>query len=52
MPGWTLFVLELHQAAANLMWAYLAGHAAMAGLHHFFGDATVRRMFSLKRGQG
>jgi glutaredoxin len=52
MPGWTLFVLALHQAAANLMWAYLVGHAAMAGLHHFLGDATVRRMFSLKRGHG
>jgi len=52
MPGWTHVVLELHQAAANLMWAYLVGHVAMALLHHFLGEATLRRMFSFKAGRG
>ncbi len=52
MPGWTHVVLELHQAEANLMWAYLVGHAAMALLHHFLGEATLRRMFSFKAGRG
>jgi cytochrome b561 len=49
LPNWAGWVLDLHQVAANLMWAYLIGHAGMALLHHRRGDATLRRMFTLRR---
>ena len=49
LPTWAGLVLNLHQAAATLMWVYLCGHAGMALLHHRRGEATMRRMFSLQR---
>jgi cytochrome b561 len=49
LPAWAELVLELHQAAATLMWAYLFGHAGMALVHHWRGEATLSRMFSLRR---
>ena len=52
MPGSVQLVLELHQAAASLMWAYFVGHTAMAVLHHLLGEATLRRMFSFNAGRG
>jgi cytochrome b561 len=52
MPSSIQLVLELHQAAASLMWVYLVGHTAMAVLHHFLGEATLRRMFTFKGGRG
>ena len=49
LSSWAALILDLHQAAANLMWAYLFGHVGMALLHHWRGEATLRRMFSLRR---
>jgi hypothetical protein len=55
MPGWTLFVLQLRQEAANLMWALMWANllrpTAMAGPHRFLGHATPRRMLCRERGQ-
>ena len=38
-------VLGLHKAAANLMWAYVIGHAGAAALHVLWGDGVLQRMF-------
>jgi cytochrome b561 len=37
---------ELHEMLANLMWAYLIGHAGIAILHEFAGHRTLERMFN------
>lgn len=37
---------ELHSAFGNLMWFYLGGHVLLAGVHHFIGHPTLKRMFS------
>lgn len=37
--------LDLHKLMANLMWAYLIGHAGIAILHQMFGDKIISRMF-------
>jgi cytochrome b561 len=42
--------LSLHRTVANLMWAYLIGHAGMATLHHLLGSDILRRMFWIRRG--
>jgi len=42
--------LSLHETIANLMWAYLLGHAGIAVLHHLLGHDILRRMFWLRRG--
>ncbi len=36
--------LNIHAATANLMWAYLVGHAGLAVLHEMLGDRVLRRM--------
>jgi cytochrome b561 len=41
--------LMMHRLVANLMWAYLIGHAGMAVLHQFLGDHILSRMFWIKR---
>ncbi len=46
VPGMD-FLLEVHETAAPLMWAYLVGHAGIAILHQLSGDALLTRMFSL-----
>jgi cytochrome b561 len=38
-------VLELHEAFASLMWAYLIGHAGIAVVHDFVGHRVLGRMF-------
>jgi len=43
--------LALHRLLANLMWAYLIGHGAMAVLHHLLGSDVLRRMFWIRRGR-
>ncbi|MCP5304759.1 MAG: cytochrome b/b6 domain-containing protein [Chromatiaceae bacterium] len=48
IAGWALPALEVHQILATFMWAYLVGHAGMAWLHDFRGEALVRRMFSFR----
>jgi cytochrome b561 len=49
LSDWAAVLLDLHQGAANLMWAYLAGHAGMALLHQWNGEGLLGRMFSLRR---
>jgi cytochrome b561 len=41
-------VLGLHKLFANLMWAYLIGHAGLAMLHALWGDDILSRMFWLR----
>ena len=41
--------LTLHRLVANLMWAYLIGHAAMALLHEMMGRRILTRMFAFGR---
>jgi cytochrome b561 len=38
--------LEIHKALANLMWAYLIGHASLAVLHQATGHGVLRAMFT------
>jgi cytochrome b561 len=38
--------LDLHSLVANLMWAYLIGHASIAVLHQLSGHNILQRMFS------
>lgn len=45
----TRFLLEVHETAAPLMWVYLLGHAGIAVLHQYNGDALISRMFSLTK---
>jgi cytochrome b561 len=49
LTGWAHDILELHEAASNLMWAYLVGHTLMALLHQFNGESAIGRMLSLRR---
>ncbi len=39
--------LVAHRALANLVWAYLVGHASMALLHQAKGHAVLQRMFAV-----
>jgi cytochrome b561 len=43
LPGG--LVLELHRIVANLMWAYVVGHAGLAVLHQLNGHRVLQRMF-------
>ncbi|MGD0564749.1 MAG: cytochrome b/b6 domain-containing protein [Roseiarcus sp.] len=42
-------VMGMHKLTANLMWAYLIGHALVAVGHHALGDDIFSRMFWVKR---
>ncbi len=42
--------LAVHSAVANLAWAYLVGHAAIALAHELAGHRIVRSMFSVRGG--
>lgn len=48
---WAHQALALHRLMANLMWAYLIGHAGVAVLHHLLGSDILRRMFWIRRGR-
>lgn len=37
--------LDVHKALANLMWAYVVGHAGLAVLHQVTGHPVLQRMF-------
>lgn len=39
-------VMEFHSLLANLMWAYLIGHPAIALLHEAMGHRILQNMFS------
>ena len=49
MNGLVHGVKEAHEAAAPLMWAYLAIHPVLGILHQFTGHGTLNRMFSFGR---
>ena len=38
---------EMHGFMANLVWAYLIGHAGMALIHHFTNQQSLRAMWSI-----
>ncbi len=42
-------ILAVHKLTANLMWAYLIGHAGIAVLHHLLGSDILSRMFWWKK---
>lgn len=42
---------ETHEIMANLVWAYLIGHAGLAVLHHYLSNLSLGEMWSLRRGQ-
>ena len=44
----TELVLEGHKLGANLVWAYLIGHASLALLHHFTKAMRLSSMWSLR----
>ena len=37
-------VLEIHKLVANLMWAYVVGHAGLAVVHQLTGHRVLQRM--------
>jgi len=39
----------IHLTLANLVWAYLIGHAGLAVLQHFLGTMRLSEMWSLRR---
>lgn len=41
--------LQVHKALANLMWAYVVGHAGLAVLHQVTGHPVLERMFGRAR---
>ena len=43
-------VLQVHKLLANLMWAYVIAHAAVALLHQRHGGRVLQRMFGSTRG--
>jgi len=44
--------VEVHTTLANLVWAYLIGHAGMALLHQLFGHDIIQPMFTLRQRAG
>jgi cytochrome b561 len=38
---------DWHGALANVMWAYLIGHALMALLHQIMGEGLLRKMWTI-----
>jgi len=44
LPAWADAALNVHKASANLMWAYLIGHPAVALLHEAMGHRLLRGM--------
>jgi len=44
------FVIFIHLSLANLVWAYLIGHSAMAVVHHYSQNLSLTEMWSFRRG--
>lgn len=42
-------VMFVHRTLANLVWAYLIGHAGLALVHHYLGDMRLGEIWSLGR---
>jgi cytochrome b561 len=45
LPLPTGLALNAHKLMANLMWAYVVGHAGLAVLHQWMGHRVLQRMF-------
>ena len=48
LPGTAAISLDIHRLFANLVWAYLIGHAGLAVLHQMFGAPVIAEMWSLR----
>ena len=46
------YALKVHELLANLVWAYVIGHAALALIHHFWSKASLTAMWSLRANRG
>lgn len=44
-------VMFIHKNLANLVWAYLIGHAGLAVIHHFSQNLSLKEMWSLRSRQ-
>lgn len=42
------FDMTIHHLFANLVWAYLIGHALLALVHHVAGQSSLARMWSVR----
>jgi cytochrome b561 len=47
--GLVALTMLVHTSLANLVWAYLIGHGAIAVIHHFTQNLDLREMWSLRR---
>ena len=47
--GLVKVAMTVHTTLANLVWAYLIGHALMALIAHYGGALSLRQMWSLRR---
>ncbi len=45
--GLVAVAMAVHRAIANLAWAYLIAHAAIAVIYHFATDMSLREMWSV-----
>lgn len=43
--------MAVHHLLANLVWAYLIGHALLGLVHHVAGESSLATMWSLKRAE-
>lgn len=44
-----MWAMTVHLALANLVWAYLIGHAGLGVLHHILRSASLGEMWSLRQ---
>jgi cytochrome b561 len=49
LSGFGSAALNAHKLLANLMWAYLVGHALLAVLQETQGHDVLKRIFSMKK---
>lgn len=47
--GWVAVSMFVHKTLANLVWAYLIGHAGLAVLHHYTQHLSLAEMWSFRR---
>jgi cytochrome b561 len=50
--GLVKVAMTVHTLLANLVWAYLIGHALMALIAHYGGTLSLRQMWSLRKRAG
>lgn len=48
--GWVAVAMFAHKLLANLVWAYLIGHAGLAVIHHYTQHLSLSEMWSFRRG--